>query len=842
MAEVLVIGKKISEMGLVNEITGEEKVPTSALGDKAVTTGQLLTYLNNNGVAQWGRIGGDITNQVDLQNQFTQERNTLKSYTQVVLQEHIDATNEVFEYARNNGSALPYKEGVSYEEGAVVVKDGMLQQWKGGSWRSAVAEGLSDTIQTFNTTEAGVDPVAGVADGAYYNVRSSSDESYLDEYQNVGGVATPTGKSYPSSEAVQKISDYTALPFVGGRIYRLNERVQLENGDIVKSTVGGNTNNPNSNMTGWENLSEHNTLKNRGVSGAHPALAISDASGENQQDINDKNKQKNINLLDFFTSSELEQYNVDPLNFDIQRAFQEAINSNKQLSTKISFPPKFFNLKSPVTVTQDNLEIDLGGSELQYTGSVQTAAIRVTGSAGLEMAVTSDIAQYSTTFTLSSVDAATLSKGDYVKISTTENYFVISGRDYKKGEIVQVESVSNGIVTITSNGFQLPYASSFNIKATKLNLIDKFTLKGGKFYGTGEDGRQILLLCHYVTRACVNSVDASNSELGVIFRSVVGGTVVLSDMHDIDRGGTGYAISVEGASQHIIVSQNNFKRNRHSFTTGGYDGVCMNILVSNNIADDHNAGAVFNTHGNARFTDFKHNVITDAVIGISCYSPCNNIIGNTMSNIKQSAVYQTEAGGINSKVNGNTIDGCSTEFFAAITFTSRVTECETNRYVECNDNTIVNCRNGTGIGTSFIEAVAFPEVITVNGNTIRDYGFEAILLKGGVVTTVAGNTIFKGYRSTNYAIDIENRSDTTGYPYGNTININGNNIGQAGRGISVTNAALLNYSANIVRATNAYRLTLSNVTTLQGDVLRSPDGTLYKLSVADGGTLSTAAF
>lgn len=211
MADVLVIGKKISEMGLVNEITGEEKIPTSALGDKAVTTSQLLTYVNNEGVAQWGRIGGDITNQTDLQNQFKQERDTLKSYTQeqvsqqqVALQEHIDATNEAFEYSRDNGSALPYKEGITYDENAVVVKDGVLQQWKGGVWKSVVADGLSDTIQTFISSESGVDPVLGVSDGAYFNVRSSSDESYIDEYQNVGGLATPTGKSCLSALGVQK--------------------------------------------------------------------------------------------------------------------------------------------------------------------------------------------------------------------------------------------------------------------------------------------------------------------------------------------------------------------------------------------------------------------------------------------------------------------------------------------------------------------------------------------------------------------------------------------------------------------------------------------------------------
>ena len=33
--------------------------------------------------------------------------------------------------------------------------------------------------------------------------------------------------------------------------YELNSRVMLNNGDIVKSTVGGNTNNPNAEMTGW---------------------------------------------------------------------------------------------------------------------------------------------------------------------------------------------------------------------------------------------------------------------------------------------------------------------------------------------------------------------------------------------------------------------------------------------------------------------------------------------------------------------------------------------------------------------------------------------------------------
>ena len=104
----------------------------------------------------------------------------------------------------------------------------------------------------FPTAAEGVDPVLGVQNGAYFNVRSPLSEHYIDEYQNVNGVAVATGKSYPTSDYVQDISEYIALPFVLETVYKLNQRVVITNGDIVKSTINGNANNPNVNMTGWE--------------------------------------------------------------------------------------------------------------------------------------------------------------------------------------------------------------------------------------------------------------------------------------------------------------------------------------------------------------------------------------------------------------------------------------------------------------------------------------------------------------------------------------------------------------------------------------------------------------
>ena len=55
--------------------------------------------------------------------------------------------------------------------------------------------------------------------------------------------------------------------------YLKNARVMLANGDIVKSTVDGNTSDPNVNMTGWVNVND--------------ASQIVDASGMTQQQIND---------------------------------------------------------------------------------------------------------------------------------------------------------------------------------------------------------------------------------------------------------------------------------------------------------------------------------------------------------------------------------------------------------------------------------------------------------------------------------------------------------------------------------------------------------------------------
>lgn len=106
-------------------------------------------------------------------------------------------------YIHENGAGLPYVAGIDYQEGALILKDGQLVQKSGDDWVS---------IKTKNASE----------------LETANSQTQQEVNDSVGA------KWYAKE---------------GG--YPLNARVMLENGDIVRNTVANNTNNPNSDLTGW---------------------------------------------------------------------------------------------------------------------------------------------------------------------------------------------------------------------------------------------------------------------------------------------------------------------------------------------------------------------------------------------------------------------------------------------------------------------------------------------------------------------------------------------------------------------------------------------------------------
>ena len=73
-----------------------------------------------------------------------------------------------------------------------------------------------------------------------------------DEFATGGSNGNMNEQAKSLAARSELLKQYAALPYkskTGG--YALNERVQLATGDIVRSTIASNVNNPNENMTGW---------------------------------------------------------------------------------------------------------------------------------------------------------------------------------------------------------------------------------------------------------------------------------------------------------------------------------------------------------------------------------------------------------------------------------------------------------------------------------------------------------------------------------------------------------------------------------------------------------------
>lgn len=108
----------------------------------------------------------------------------------------------------------------------------------------------------------------------------------------------------------QDINDFGGAKWrnkAGG--YALGATVKLDNGDIVKSTVDGNTNNPNIDMTGWE---------------------LADAALNSR-----KLKRENVSVWDFFTAEELTAYKANPTTNDASKqvqAFFDYCHANKVIN------------------------------------------------------------------------------------------------------------------------------------------------------------------------------------------------------------------------------------------------------------------------------------------------------------------------------------------------------------------------------------------------------------------------------------------------------------------------------------------------------------------------------
>ena len=126
-----------------------------------------------------------------------------------------------------------------------------------------IIEGLDAALELAQDAAQNAQDAAVIAQGAADTVNTII----------VGGKVAASNVLDASTDTQQQVNYSGGSKWhsrVGG--YKLNERVILTNGDIVKSTIDGNTNDPNVDMTGWVKTNS--------------ASQIFDESGLSQQSLN----------------------------------------------------------------------------------------------------------------------------------------------------------------------------------------------------------------------------------------------------------------------------------------------------------------------------------------------------------------------------------------------------------------------------------------------------------------------------------------------------------------------------------------------------------------------------
>lgn len=175
----------------------------------------------------------------------------------------------------NENSVTPFDAAIDYPENAVTIKDGVFKILSLGVWELFLDKSSVGLSNVDNTSDLNK-PVSTATQTAL-NLKADKSTTYTKvEVNNALDLLKPP---YLSSDVVDGNQTQDQINLYGGKKYDmpvggypLNTCVLLNNGDIAKSTIDGNTNDPNVNMMGW--------IK------TNSASQIFDESGLSQQEIN----------------------------------------------------------------------------------------------------------------------------------------------------------------------------------------------------------------------------------------------------------------------------------------------------------------------------------------------------------------------------------------------------------------------------------------------------------------------------------------------------------------------------------------------------------------------------
>lgn len=398
---------------------------------------------------------------------------------------------------------------------------------------------------------------------------------------------------------------------IGG--YPLNARLRLTNGDIVKSTVDGNTNDPNVNISGW-------VLTNS-------ADQISIGSNKTQADKNNLT----VDLLDFIPKSEWPLILNRTSSYDCTPALVSSVATGKKVTIGQSGTYKL----NTAYIGNTNFDLEATAPDVVLDGTLNTSPYIISNSGGVtkSTATFTNPIKYDISVTLS--DVSGLKQGDWLCFYCPTDFSYSQWRDeYRAGEWKQIRAIIGNIVWFTQ-----PFYATYTGLTLDLYKLNSVTCKitNVKLSRSSGIGFAKFSLSSNAIDKDVELDLKTNS--GIYYDRCVSPKTIRSKGINAGINSDDYGV-VFGNCQHGRAIDVDLYSRRHAIMLGGNAEICC-VPVSDfrcydSILRSDPAAAVgaADMHGNTRDSSYEDCVIYNGT----------NIGGGDETYYKRCKIYSTKDG------------------------------------------------------------------------------------------------------------------------------------------------------------------------------------------------------
>lgn len=376
--------------------------------------------------------------------------------------------------------------------------------------------------------------------------------------------------------------------------YPINKRIMLDNGDIVKSTIANNANDPNVNMTGWVNLDAHQRTKNL------DSFSFDDVLSQNEIN-NSRTTDLSVKLQSVFNDP-----NIKKIIFKRSYYINQLVTFNRDVEWEFVGDGEF------VFGATGKIE---GGGTAELMGKLPVAANKYTKSLSVPVGI---------------------SAGDVICIYNPEDFSFSPHRNYyRDGQFATVANVVSGVTTLYDMLYA-DYPTSCDIY--KINRA-RVTIKNLKF-SVNAASNNIPITIKYAKVGLFGLQSKGSDRYGLVLSRCYGVDVVGIDAKQFKSVVDGYQYGIVIANcQDMVLNGGNASGSRHGVAFGSLGAECgvpnRNVSIINaTIMSTSMSAAGADIHGNSDNVKYINCVIQHASVG-----------GKNIS-ITDSVVYGRELDGV----------------------------------------------------------------------------------------------------------------------------------------------------------------------------------------------------